>query len=241
MATCNFCKVRNLRWVDLNNSLNIPRPPALPNTVELAEQAPRWQIQNPDGSRHSCVVARVFYRARAMGAPMGPIFMDAVNRWLAAHPEGATSFEVIFPSLYTDSSRIISDDELIRIVYQENTITATPNPAATAPARAIPAAMAPLLPLPTPTVISRTSITAPTNRLNWRGLWAEGVRYERNDVVLYASHLYIATILNTSTRPGNGSWTNLTQAQQEQLFRSMTVEPTERVEKTQQTKRAIKI
>jgi hypothetical protein len=252
MASCNFCKTRNLQWINLNSQNTTTIVDARPSfndgrLLASLDTAPRWQLQNIDGTRHSCVVARVYYRARAMNNNSGRAFMAAVDAWLNTHPTGATSFVDIFPELYTNNRSYNTDEQLIEAFYLQSnsaTTSAAPVPVSTALPNDIEASVRtlPLLPLPAPVVIDFTQATNRRNgALNWRGLWGEGIQYEQNDVIVYASHIYVATFRNMNIKPGNGSWTNLTGPQQEQLFRTMAVEPVERTPVNQQVKRAIKI
>lgn len=113
------------------------------------------------------------------------------------------------------------------------------------PSTVIPAQSLSLLPLGPPTVVNFDRNVQSTNDntvLNWRGIWVESLDYARNDVVIYASHIYVATTSNTGKRPGNSSWASLTTSQQERLYRTGMLTPVERVVDTPVTvKRAIRI
>lgn len=252
MASCNFCKTRNLQWINLNSQSTTTIVDARPSfndgrLLASLDTAPRWQLQNIDGTRHSCVVARVYYRARAMNNNSGRVFMAAVEDWLNTHPTGATSFVDIFPELYTNNRIYNTDEQLIEAFYlysNSATTSAAPIPVSITLPNDVEASVraSPLLPLPAPVVIDFTQATNRRNGvLNWRGLWGEDIQYQLNDVVVYASHIYVATGPNRNTKPGNISWTNLTGPQQKQLFRTMAVAPVERTQVNQQVKRAIKI
>lgn len=108
MPACNFCKTRNLRWVDLNQVNVLPLPTGTALSESIAS-APRWQLQNLDGTRHSCILARVYYRARALSNDRGRRFMVAVDEWLRTHPEGATTLEVVFPNVYANNRNFNTD------------------------------------------------------------------------------------------------------------------------------------
>lgn len=226
MARCRFCGSQVLNWKNLNepSPATVAPPGSSIEQIRLhnereqlrltqaVQQAPKWQLTERDGNRHSCPLSIEFYSRGT-----SPTRKNDIDAWLRQNPRGTTNVSEVLPipSVNINLTPAIPPPPAALLPPPlafpiNNVLQFPPVPMGSllspndimqvqAPADRI-ASM-----LSTSEVTQLLPLNSEPTSLNicWAGEWDVTRNYDINDIVLYQACFYRAKLKTVGSRPGN--------------------------------------
>lgn len=218
MARCRFCGSYALNWKNLNepSPATVAPPGSSIEQIRLHDEreqlrlsqsiqlAPKWQLTERDGNRHSCPLSIEFYSRGT-----SPTRKNDIDAWLRQNPRGTTNVSEVLPIPSVDINLTPAIPPPPAALL--NPPAALLNPPLAFPINNIiqfpPVAAQGLLSVTEITELSQLqplSETEPASlNICWAGEWNERKSYDINDIVLYQACFYRAKVKVSVQRPGN--------------------------------------